>query len=233
MGWLATLLFTGLLVAETNALDLTKIDRRIANEPKYETSSPEYCLLVFGPKAGTRIWLVRDGRRLHVDRNANGILGEPGERITTNTSRWGYVKQITIIADSPAKGYLRVERRSDGRYRLYFRGKTRQYVGFAKADKPRFSGRPADAPIIHFNGPLTLARYAEKVTLHTHPTSKSYRKRSLRLMVGTPGLGIGTFAASHCRCRRGKGTLVARLQFPPKTKGGEPIRQRVVLKTYG
>jgi hypothetical protein len=42
------------------AADLSKIDRTIKKEPKYK-GKPKYCLLVFGPEAKTRIWLVLDG----------------------------------------------------------------------------------------------------------------------------------------------------------------------------
>jgi hypothetical protein len=65
------------------AVDLTSIARRIAREPAYR-SKPKYCLLVLGPEAKTRIWLVLDGDTLHVDRNGNGDLTEPGEKVTAD-----------------------------------------------------------------------------------------------------------------------------------------------------
>jgi len=66
------------------AVDLTRIDRSIAKEPVYKTKTPEYCLLVFGPEATTRVWLVRDGDTLYVDRNGNGDLTETGEKVTAD-----------------------------------------------------------------------------------------------------------------------------------------------------
>jgi hypothetical protein len=60
--------------------DLAKIDRTIRKEPRYQ-DKPRYCLLVFGPEAKTRIWLVQDGDVLYVDRNGNGDLTEDGERV--------------------------------------------------------------------------------------------------------------------------------------------------------
>ena len=68
-------------VVPAQAVDLIKIDRTIAKEPVYQ-SKPKYCLLVFGPEAKTRVWLVRDGDLLYVDRNGNGDLTEKGERHT-------------------------------------------------------------------------------------------------------------------------------------------------------
>ena len=40
--------------------DLSQIQRAIAREPAYLTK-PRYGLLVFGPEAKTRVWLVQDG----------------------------------------------------------------------------------------------------------------------------------------------------------------------------
>jgi hypothetical protein len=37
------------LAAQIPAMDLAKIDRTIAKEPKYQSAMPKYCLLVFGP----------------------------------------------------------------------------------------------------------------------------------------------------------------------------------------
>jgi hypothetical protein len=41
------------------AADLAKVDRSIKKEPAYQSKSPKYCLVVIGPEAKTRIWLVR------------------------------------------------------------------------------------------------------------------------------------------------------------------------------
>src|SRR5215475_2825826 len=65
-------------------VDLTKVDRVIAKEPKYQ-NQPRYALLVFGPKADRRAWLVMDGEDvLYVDRNGNGDLPEEGERVVVD-----------------------------------------------------------------------------------------------------------------------------------------------------
>lgn len=59
---------------------MTKIDRKITSEPTY-TSSPKYCLLVFGPEAKSRFWIVQDGDAVYIDRNGNGDLTEAGEKV--------------------------------------------------------------------------------------------------------------------------------------------------------
>src|SRR5437667_169189 len=72
--------------------DLGTIDRTIKKEPVYQSREPRYGLLVLGPKAETRLWLVfdsvpdplRPGKArdyLYVDRNGNGDLTEAGERV--------------------------------------------------------------------------------------------------------------------------------------------------------
>jgi hypothetical protein len=66
--------------AAAAAVDLTNIERRIAREPAYQ-NKPKYCLLVFGPEAKTRVWLVQDGATLYVDRNGNGDLTEADEKV--------------------------------------------------------------------------------------------------------------------------------------------------------
>jgi hypothetical protein len=68
------------LILPAPAADLAKIDRTLAKEPAYQ-KTPQYCLLVFGHEARTRIWLVRDGDHLYIDRNGNGDLTEPQERV--------------------------------------------------------------------------------------------------------------------------------------------------------
>jgi hypothetical protein len=70
-----------LVMPASLADDLAKIDRTIRKEPAYRTNAPKYGLLVFGPGGKDRVWLVRDGDTLHVDRNGNGDLTEPGEKV--------------------------------------------------------------------------------------------------------------------------------------------------------
>src|ERR1700724_3146257 len=83
ISFLSALVLASGASASAWAADLTKIDRTIAKEPAYK-SKPKYCLLVFGPEAKSRVWLVLDGDVLYVDRNGNGDLTEKGERVPGN-----------------------------------------------------------------------------------------------------------------------------------------------------
>lgn len=69
--------------------DLSKIERRIAKEPTYASKAPQYALLVLGLEAKDRVWLVKDGDALYVDRNGNGDLTDAGERLLPKKPRQG------------------------------------------------------------------------------------------------------------------------------------------------
>jgi len=77
--------------AAVQAADLNAVDRKIAKEPAYQTKTPRYCLLVFGPEAKTRVWLVQDGDTLYVDRNGNGDLTEEGKKVACKDKGEGFV----------------------------------------------------------------------------------------------------------------------------------------------
>jgi hypothetical protein len=81
------------------AADLTKIERSLRKEPAYQTKTPKYCLLVFGPEAKTRVWLVLDGKTLYVDRNANGDLTDDGEKIAGKNGQPFYGEDGEILFD--------------------------------------------------------------------------------------------------------------------------------------
>src|SRR5438309_5057662 len=69
------------------AADLTKIQRTLVKEPVYQTKMPKYGLLVFGADAKIRVWVVLDGDVMYLDRNGNGDLTEPGNRMDAKFSR--------------------------------------------------------------------------------------------------------------------------------------------------
>jgi len=85
--FLAALTVAAAFSFPASAADLTRIDRTIVKEPAY-TSSPKYCLLVFGADVKTRVWLVHDGDTLYVDRNGNGDLTETGEKVTAKKNKY-------------------------------------------------------------------------------------------------------------------------------------------------
>jgi len=90
------------------AADLAKVPRTIAKEPAYATKSPQYLLLVFGPDAGDRVWVVLDGDTLYVDRNGNGDLTDPGEAVARK-------KRAASDSDDDGRGFEVGELTAGGR----------------------------------------------------------------------------------------------------------------------
>ncbi len=77
---------------KSGGVDFSKIDRKIASEPKY-VSTPKYALLLLGPEGKTKIWMALDKSRAdakdydvaYIDRDGDGNLGEEGERVAGTT----------------------------------------------------------------------------------------------------------------------------------------------------
>jgi len=228
---------SALVVAAAMALtaqgaDLTKIDRTIASEPAYKTK-PKYGLLVFGPEAKSRVWLVLDGDVLYVDRNGNGDLTEKGERINqvraSDETNGFPIGDLSLPDDSFPKnssglwvyGHTHQGAATDS---MRFRITINQKTWFATCKE--FADRPKDAPIIHFNfeGPLTF------VCLDP-PTFVPGKTANLVIHIGTPGLGEKTcvwreHASSIVGLQVG---LLAEIEYPNKDPGGKPLIAKQIL----
>jgi hypothetical protein len=229
MRW-ALLLAAGLVSAPAAATDLSALDRTIRKEPIYN-GKPRYCLLVFGPAARERVWLVQDGDKLFVDRNGNGDLTEPGKKVPAATdagpkengytfeagelSVGGKIHKGLAVSFTPLKQYadnpalaevaaIRDALKADPAVVVAqlsldvestrFKGagigeRIAQLTGFYDLSGVlTFAEKPADAPVIHFDGPLTVTFYGEI------PKVRLGRDNDLILTVGTPGRGAGSFA---------------------------------------
>jgi hypothetical protein len=232
---LLVLLAQGALAAE--AVDLARIDRSIAKEPKYSTASQEYCLLVFGPNADKHVWLVRDGDALYVDRNGNGDLTEAGEMVRKPKEYSGFACGDIVSRDGKTTYQgLSVNAFSDGyRLRVQVPGTGPQMVGLGVVQKPRFAARAKDAPIIHFGGPLALTQFSTKRVIPRDNGPVNNRNRSLRVMIGSLGLGEGTFAAYNCRvcdAHPEHGPLMGKFVFR-SASGGPQIEFTNALEKIG
>jgi len=219
-------------LGQTGRVDLTKIDRTLVKEPAYASKNPEYCLLVFGPRAETRIWLVVDGTTLYVDRNGNGDLTEPDEMLRPKDATSARPPIGDIVARDGKTVYrdLSVNRISNS-YRIRWNAPDRgpQLAGFV--DKLNFAPRAKDAPIVHLAGPLALTQFRED-RVFAKTSSGNGRDRSLRVMLGTPGLGPGTFASFNCRACDKHGLMLGRFVFPAED-GGPPIEFTSPLEKIG
>jgi hypothetical protein len=107
---LASLIALAFGVAAAPAADLTRLDRTIKKEPVYRSKSPKYGLLVFGPKAESRVWLVLDlagepadpdgsKNTLYVDRNGDGDLTAADETVACSMKTHGLVSSFSREPD--------------------------------------------------------------------------------------------------------------------------------------
>src|SRR5438105_789302 len=94
------------LPALAGGADLKSIERSIHKEPAYATKTPKYCLLVFGPEAKKRVWLVLDGQTLYVDRNGNGNLTEQGKKQTAKKTDGSDDETLTFEVGDIADGNM-------------------------------------------------------------------------------------------------------------------------------
>ncbi|MSU80007.1 MAG: hypothetical protein EXS16_18195 [Gemmataceae bacterium] len=208
-------------------VNLAAIDRVILMEPTY-VGKPRYALLVFGKDARTRIWIVRDDKSLYVDHNGNGDLTEPSERMDNQYGSFNIDQLVERNGTVHRDVYFHVASNDKFRIRLgqHRQGRT-QYVGWGRMEMPTFGDRPDNAPIIHFDGPLTLANYGPTYTMpRGDGTNRSHK---LRLLLGTPGIGAGTFASFSDVCSKQLGNLHADIEYPLAAESGKTFRQRVEL----
>ena len=178
-------------------------------------------MLVLGDRASYRVWFVVDGDALFVDRNGNGDLTDPGERVALERKsrrRRGFVLETRTwklpVLDKAGRytgvvvrhsllnrdhEYKRTSRQiallrermkavregthpNQTRLELRIAGKRSQFCVV------RFTTKPADAPIAHMDGPLTLGIVSPLM---------EYRlglDTNLAVGVGTTGLGAGAFS---------------------------------------
>jgi hypothetical protein len=278
--WLAALV-PAVLVGPVGAADLAKIDRTIAKEPAYQTKAPRYCLLVFGPQAKARVWLVLDGDTLYVDRKGNGDLTDPrnkvplpefnklgqgngpmaahrmveGGTIDVDPKLRQQLMLIQYKIDPATKAALVLGQEADllklltgapdglitglvltagsGAQKKESRpGAPAQQnesepvtqVAFLDATGVlQFAARPQDAPIVHFDGPLQIALHPVQKLVHGQPSD-------LRVGIGTPGLGKGTFVMRGYEGVPKDAHPVVDIEFPHKDAGKPPIKLQVTLK---
>jgi hypothetical protein len=257
-GWLAALALLLVGPAWAGAADLASVERRIAKEPVYRAKVPEYLLLVFGPELKTRVWVVVDGDRLHVDRNANGDLTEPGEALAPSESRElgedselyaaqteftldaltepGGAKHTDLViermrlrpltAGTPPHSLLKVmwDNHPTGwwtNFRINVGGKREHSCS------PVLATRSAFAPMIHLGGPVRLA-----LSPVDSPTPPRLRRgdlpNELTAILGTPGVGPGTFATIGYYDVPKDVNPTLEITFPARP-GATPVTQKFTL----
>ncbi len=277
LAWvLGTTILGGLALSggAAEVLDLTRVDRSLPREPAYK-ATPGYCLLVFGPKARQRVWLVLDGDTLYVDRNGNGDLTEKGERVAVPpwqpvrgqpavvaerrieagdlhvggltharlvVMQTRYRRRITPAVEN-ARGWqahvdaiwrqtgdgitytvsLDLDPACYGWYQVA-RGEKVPHVSAPWNGSLVFARKPADAPVLHFGGPLTFR-------LATTELRRGKQPDKLSANLGTAGLGRGVFVVAGLELGPDDPNLDPRVEiaFPPRAHGQPPLTRKLRL----
>jgi hypothetical protein len=247
LAWLA------LFAAQAGAVDLTKIDRSLRKEPVYQSKHPQYCLLVFGPEARVRAWVVLDGDTLYLDRSANGDLTDPGNCIgryrpevtrdaeivrdflLEGASRPGGAGREPMFSVLPGVTKVRITQRlpwdvpADAYDERFWREqRTAVEVDSAGAYDQvafvAFAARPQDAPILHFSGPMRVSLVQGREPVELRIGETVEWTAHLT----TPGLG-GTVMTVGLPGRLKSARPVADVECPPRRSGEAPIRFHVEL----
>ncbi len=197
-------------------------DRSIPAEPHYATPNQMYCLLVFGPEAKTRVWFVRDGESVYIHASPDGKA--PAEWRQVGPSADGPYKFGDVWADGGKVRYTELTYATGPLNRKIFVkvGGQWQEAGRDRGGKLAFGASPAKAPIIHFGGPLTLDLFFTQ-----HPLSGG-ENDGVRAVVGTPGVGPGTFALFETDSSPPGAWPTAVVEYPGKD-GGAPVVAKVRL----
>lgn len=168
-GW-AGVLLSAAFGGAADSPDLKGIDREAPEEPSYHSGRPLYGLLVFGPKAEARVWMVLDRTKrddgpydiLYVDLDANGDLNGPAERLVgevdVNEARF----KLPSLRD-PATGitHTNFTARATGvpdptvMVSLTWRGERKMGGGYPEDPESgylKFSVSPTNAPVMWANG---------------------------------------------------------------------------------
>jgi RNA polymerase sigma factor (sigma-70 family) len=158
-------------------------------------------------------------------------------------------KHLEVVARLLTQSHSSVENRANARAALAADPKARAYSITVELDWPGMKGkgiggrpmllagpvdeggallfadRPADAPVIHFGGPLKVTFEAEP------PKLKLDWKNTAILVVGTPGRGAGTLAMLPYDGTIPDSVLpVLDAVFPPAREGEPSVQQRYELK---
>jgi hypothetical protein len=246
------------MAGEPTAIDLAQIDRSIVKEPRY-VGKPHYALVVVGPRAEHRSWLVMDGdETLYFDRNGNGDLTDPEDHIRLDAEA---TEKMHMAEESSHSGMnvfdlgkmsgvaLRfdywVRKRgfvpADERLRKFAREREandwengtlwRLAVKGSQAQNPvLLAARPADAQILHLDGPLTFAlKWGEFQSLQPWPKATVFD-----VHIGTSALPPRNYnqrmfaPLTEFEIPRDVHPR-AKFEFPPKSPGSDPVVRTVEL----
>lgn len=187
------LLFANQGRASTNGV--SHLDRTIVKEPIYQ-SPPKYSVIKLGQSGDMKVWMVEDGKRLFVDKNANGDMTDdgpplkPGSVRELSANRWDFEYLLDAITPTNETRHTSFVLR-----RWNYNGKEDNYGLSLSVDGrlPVYAGwfgtfwstNRETAPIIHFGGSFTPK------LLRSKEFTLGPGRRRLSLGFVNPGSGEG------------------------------------------
>jgi hypothetical protein len=166
----ACVLLSAILSLAADGPDLVQIDRKAPKQPSYTSKRPLYGLVVFGPNAQARVWMVLDRSKadaetydvLYADLDANGDLTEPAERFVGQVEGNNVRFRLPDLKD-PATGAVhtnfnaRVSGASEPTVMVSLEWRGQRKMGGGYPEDPesgylRFGSSPKKAPVMWANG---------------------------------------------------------------------------------
>jgi hypothetical protein len=230
--------------APAAAADLSKIDRTIRKEPVYNTK-PRYCLLVFGPSAGTHVWVVQDGETLYVDRNGDRDLTGKDERFTINSvgpgrKEFGSLEKCKIEVRDPdgrtryvitGIGIHPEGEKSDERH-LMANVDIEGPVSYRQYCDAKLGASPDRAAVANFHGPLTVGPRTInwKLTPALSRLPVSDPPGEVNAVVGTMDPEQGCWVVVRSEDLPKDLHPVAEVEFTGQNPGGPTVKKRYRLE---
>jgi hypothetical protein len=232
-------LFVLLLAATPGwAVDYGKVPRTIVRQPAYRSKSPEYGLLLFGPRAKVRVWVVCDGETVYLDRNGDGDLTGKGERFAKASD----CKNIEIADPDGKTRYVitavGVHKFGKEPRHLMVNVDVKGPVAYQQYCDLELRSSPKKAALAHFHGPLTAGprtiNWKLPPQIHLTPGDKP---KELFALIGTLDARHGCWVVvrTHAgdKCLFGKGIRPAvEVEFAPKAPGGKRVKKRYELDKF-
>jgi hypothetical protein len=241
-----------LLASTARSQDFDGIPRQIHNHPNWQSGQPRFALLVFGPHAKARAWLVIDGDHMYLDRNGDSDLSEPNERFDLEVTH--FTKEVRDDAKTLKRIHLHDPKQRpnpnddqpiltceprvtwfhvlhivprEGSYQVERWPDNKFQVaifanGANEFARADFGDSPGEAAIISFLGRRTFR--------HDHGDQPALRRGETNyLTVGICGEGLRSKTAVDHDSVPAEIHPIADLECPSRYPGRPPIRIRVEL----
>lgn len=239
--------------------DLDHLEPRIVNAPAISKTGARFALLAFGPEGKIKAWLILDGEAAYFDRNGNGDLTEPDERVEASklpapegTASLSFkLGEFAFAGERTRYEALllhRVDKEGQEADSITMRigdNLLQDVGGFGGGFA--LSRRAEEAPAVHFSGPLTIALRSDfggelqyglplsdnDIFKPLIPAGAAADRLGLIIVhVGTPGKLASAFVANQYGGIKDGLAPVADLEFSDREPGRPPIRVKAVLSGH-